>query len=271
MEKMDKIIVLDSYKSDTTQEVSAAAPSSTKKRKRRLRFSKGKFLGAVILFLAILYLLGSFPFFQVKSITVEGVASLPADKAISLSGIEEGDNIFYLNTWRVKKSLMQSPFVEHVAVRRHLPDKVVLVITERKSIGYIVTSDGYIQVGEGGRLLAIQQTLSDYNLPVISGVDLSELPTIGGFIENEKLKQALEILQNCDQRLLDNIAELNVGQDYYILAYTNQKLEVRLGGLDDIEQRLQDLNEILTKVVGTKIAADQILYIDMRYAGWCPR
>ena len=77
----------------------------------------------------------------------------------------------------------------------------------------------------------------------------------------------MEILQNCDQSLLDNIAELNVGQDYYILAYTNQKLEVRLGGLDNIEQRLQDLNGILTNVVGTTIASDQILYIDMRYEG----
>ena len=93
------------------------------------------------------------------------------------------------------------------------------------------------------------------------------MPPIGGFIQNEKLKQALEILQNCDQSLLDNIAELNVGQDYYILAYTNQKLEVRLGGLDNIEQRLQDLNEILTEVVGTTVMADQILYIDMRYEG----
>ena len=50
-------------------------------------------------------------------------------------------------------------------------------------------------------------------------------------------------------------------------AYTNQKLEVRLGGLDNIEQRLQDLNEILTEVVGTTVMADQILYIDMRYEG----
>ena len=93
----------------------------------------------------------------------------------------------------------------------------------------------------------------------------SELPAIGGFIKNEKLTQVLEILQNCDQSLLDNIAELNVGQDYYILAYTNQKLEVRLGGLDNIEQRLQDLNVILTEIIGTKIMADQVLYIDLRY------
>ena len=72
-------------------------------------------------------------------------------------------------------------------------------------------------------------------------------------------------MQSCDATLLDNIAELNVGQEYYILLYTNQQLEVRLGGLENMEQRLKDLDKILTEVVGVKIASDRILYIDMRY------
>lgn len=268
MKKTDKIVVLDDYKSHTESEVPMGNAKPAAKKRFRLRSPKlMKLLGLLVGVLALLYLLGCLPFFQVAEITVEGSTALTADKVIALSGIETGDNFFYLDTWNAKKDLLQNPFVEAVKIRRMLPNKVAIVITERKSIGYIVTTDGYIQVGEDGRLLAIQQTLSNYNLPVISGIDLSELPAIGGFIENEKLRQALEILQNCDQSLLDNIAELNVGQEYYILAYTNQKLEVRLGGLDNIEQRLQDLNGILTNVVGTKIASDQILYIDMRYEG----
>ncbi len=268
MKKTDKIVVLDDYKSNAERNMPMENAKMVSK--KRLRFKRPKLikvLGLTVTFFALLYLLGCLPFFQVSEIAVEGTTALTVDKVISLSGIQTGDNFFYLDTWNAKKDLEQNPFVEDVKIRRMLPNKVTIAVTERKSIGYIVTTDGYIQVGEDGRLLAIQQTLSNYNLPVISGIDLSELPAIGGFIENEKLKQALEILQNCDQSLLDNIAELNVGQEYYILAYTNQKLEVRLGGLDNIEQRLQDLNGILTNVVGTKIASDQILYIDMRYEG----
>lgn len=268
MKNTDKIVVLDDYKSNAERNMPMKNTKTASKKQRRFRRPKLiKFLGLAVAFFALLYLLGCLPIFQVAEIAVEGTTALTADKVISLSGIQVGDNFFYLNTWKAKKDLKQNPFVEDVKIRRALPNKVTIVITERKSVGYIVTTDGYIQVGEDGRLLAIQQTLSNYNLPVISGIDLSELPAIGGFIENEKLKQALEILQNCDQSLLDNIAELNVGQEYYILAYTNQKLEVRLGGLDNIEQRLQDLNGILTNVVGTTIASDQILYIDMRYEG----
>lgn len=268
MKKTDKIVILDDYKLDAERERSMENAKSMPKKRFRLRSPRlVKCLGLAIGFFALLYVLGCLPIFQVSEIAVEGTTALSDEKAISLSGIQKGDNFFYLDVWNAQKDLKANPFVEKVKIRRSLPNKVTIVITERKSVGYIVTTDGYIQVGEDGRLLAIQQTLSNYNLPVISGVDLSELPAIGGFIENEKLKQALEILQNCDQSLLDNIAELNVGQEYYILAYTNQKLEVRLGGLDHIEQRLQDLNGILTNVVGTQIASDQILYIDMRYNG----
>lgn len=275
MKKTGKIIVLEEYKSNAEKSASRSENETVRReqampRKQKLRVKKQKFLkfaGAVVLFFLLLYLLGCTPLFQVNGFDIEGNFSLTDEKVIALSGIEPGDNIFYANLRSARRSLRDNPFVEDVTIRRNLPDRISVQLKERRSVGYIVTTDGYIQVGEDGRLLAIQQSLSNYSLPVISGVELSELPAIGGFIKNEKLKQALEVLQHCDQTLLNNIAELNVGQDYYILAYTNQKVEVRLGGLDNIEQRLQDLNQILTTVVGTQIAVDQILYIDMRYEG----
>ena len=206
-----------------------------------------KVLGLAVAFFALLYLLGCLPFFQVSEIAVEGTTALTVDKVISLSGIQTGDNFFYLDTWNAKKDLKAKSFLWKMSKSGACcPIKLPLSSQSGSQSVILSPPTDIFRLGEDGRLLAIQQTLSNYNLPVISGIDLSELPAIGGFIENEKLKQALEILQNCDQSLLDNIAELNVGQEYYILAYTNQKLEVRLGGLDNIEQRLQDLNGILT-------------------------
>lgn len=281
MGKNNKIIVLDDYraaaqeKSEEIEELQSApsddayqdghTPDGRVKRKKQLRVKRMKWIGGILFICALLFGISWLPVFQVQTITVTGNYALSADKVIALSGIEQGDNLFWCGAGEAKKQLRHNPFVENVAIRRILPDGIVIQITERKSVGYIVTSDGYVQVAADGRLLAIQQSLSDYRLPVISGVGLNELPELGGFIQNEKLKQALEILQSCDAALLDNIAELNVGQEYYILLYTNQQLEVRLGGLDNLEQRLKDLNKILTEVVGTKVASDQILYIDMRY------
>lgn len=283
MENNNKIIVLDEYR--TSAQETAAEPgvkpdmkpeiesndsdnggqAGRVVRKKQLRVKRIKIISGILLSVVLLFVISWLPVFQVQTITVTGNDALSTEKVIALSGLEQGDNLFWCSAGEAKRQLRHNPFVEKVSIRRALPDEIVIQVTERKSIGYIVTVDGYIQVDADGRLLAIQQSLSNYRLPVISGVGLNELPELGGFIQNEKLKQALEILQSCDAALLDNIAELNVGQEQYILLYTNQQLEVRLGGLENMEQRLKDLDKILTEVVGTKIASDQILYIDMRY------
>ena len=271
MDTNKKIIVLDDYRA-TTQEADSKAPTNGVQapdgrvvRKKRLRIKRIKIAGSIILTCAILFAISWLPVFQIENITVTGNHALSTEKVMNLSALKTGDNLFWCDIRSAKKQLRHNPFVKNVTIRRVLPDELVIQIDERRSVGYIVTTDGYVQVDQEGRLLAIQQSLSDYKLPVISGVGLNDLPELGGIIQNKKLKQALDILLTCDASLLDNIAELNVGQEYYILLYTNQQLEVRLGGLENMEQRLKDLNQILTEVVGTKIASSQILYIDMRY------
>ena len=276
MENNNKIIILDDYRpnaqenNDVTENSQVRqeeniAPNGRVKRKKQLRVKRLKCIVAIVLSCVMLFLASWLPIFQVQTIKIVGNYALSEDKVLNLSNIGLGENLFWCDTRTAKKQLKHNPYVENVAIRRVLPDELVVELTERKSVGYIVTQDGYVQVDKDGRLLSIQQSLSNYRLPVISGVGLHDLPELGGIIQNEKLRQALDILQNCDVSLLDNIAELNVGQEYYILMYTNQQLEVRLGGLDNMEQRLKDLNQILTEVVGTKIASDRILYIDMRY------
>ncbi|MBQ2021872.1 MAG: FtsQ-type POTRA domain-containing protein [Peptococcaceae bacterium] len=280
MEK-NKIIVLDDYRtsvqeskddSNQSQSDSNELPLSDGQasdgrvvRKRKLRVKRIKTIAGIVSFCALLFGISWLPVFQVQQIVVAGNDALSTEKVISISGLQVGDNLFWCDTGEAKKQLRHNPFVKKVSIRRDLPDTLIVQVTERPSVGYIVTSDGYVQVDAEGRMLAIQQSLSNYRLPVISGVGLNELPELGGIIQNKKLRQALDILQSCDVTLLDNIAELNVGQEYYILLYTNQQLEVRLGGLENMEQRLKDLDKILTEVVGTKIASDRILYIDMRY------
>ena len=152
-----------------------------------------------------------------------------------------------------------------MTVKRRLPDRIVIDIVERKPVGAVVTTNGYIQVSADGRLLSISPTIGKYNLPVISGVQLSEIPAPGNIIQNDNLTKALQIISESDQELLNNLAELNVGQADQVMACTNEGIEIRLGDVDDIEIRLLDLNDILKDIVKQKIRAEDIEYIDMRY------
>ena len=159
------------------------------------------------------------------------------------------------------------PYIESVHIRKKLPNKIVIDVVERQAVGVVVTSDGYIQVSQEAIMLTIQPNLGNYNLPVISGIDLTDIPSPGQVIENENINQALKIISSCDADLLNNIAELNVGQENYILAYTNQGVEIRLGDVESIEAKMKDLNDILNDIVSQKVVEKNIQYIDMRYQG----
>ena len=279
MKRQDKIIILNDYKQaegfEQEQISERSKKKSTgkklpKKRKQKIKI-KWKKLGSAIfttvLLFVLIYLVGSSPLFDVKTITVQGNETVTTEKIISLAEIETGDNFFAIRVKKAKENLEYYPFIEKAEVKRKLFNKVSIIVQERPAIGYVVTPDGYIQVSADARMLAIQQTLNDYNLPVISGVDLDELTSLGGVIENHKLQQALKVLSSCDKELLGNLAELNVSQNGEIIAYTNQKLEVRLGEMDNVERRLADLNDIIREIAEQKIPLNEIQYIDVRYSG----
>ncbi|MBQ3199222.1 MAG: FtsQ-type POTRA domain-containing protein, partial [Firmicutes bacterium] len=193
MEK-NKIIVLNDYRTaaqespddsgvqhhaeETAREAAEPASEGRVVRKRKIRVKRMKVLGGTLLAVLLLFGISWLPVFQVQQITVTGNDALSTDKVIAISGLEQGDNLFWCGAGEAKKQLRHNPFVKQVSIRRALPDELVIQITERPSVGYIVTIDGYVQVDAEGRMLAIQQSLSDYRLPVISGVGLNELPEL---------------------------------------------------------------------------------------------
>ena len=126
------------------------------------------------------------------------------------------------------------PFVKEVQIRRQFPNTLEIQIIERKPVGLLVCPDGFIQVSEEGYFLSLIRDIGDYNLPVLSGISLDELPGPGQLINNPGLNIALQIIKESPVRLLENIVEINIGNEKHILAYTLEGIEIRLGSMDNI-------------------------------------
>lgn len=265
---MTKVVDLADYKNRAgqapeSQRPAGGTPPKPPRRRLRLRLPKGLLLTA--LGIVGIYLLLHSQLFSVKTIDVNGNSIVPDEKIVELSEIVAGERLYAVNIKDSAKKIGYYPYVESVTVKRRLPNRIVIDIVERKPVGAVVTTNGYIQVSADGRLLSIAPTIGKYNLPVISGVQLSEIPSPGNIIQNDNLTKALQIISESDQELLNNLAELNVGQADQVMACTNEGIEIRLGDVDDIEIRLLDLNDILKDIVKQKIRAEDIEYIDMRY------
>lgn len=239
-------------------------------RKARDRKKKGKFSTLFIYIFIIvvgLYFFLHSPLFSVKHIKVMGNNLLEEEKILSLSQLTTDQNIMKIKKEDIIKKISLHPFIKDVQIKRRLPNSVEIHIIERKPVGLLVCQDGFIQVSEEGYFLALIQDIGEYSLPVINGIDLEELPGPGQLINNAGLTLALNIIKESPQNLLNNLVELNIENKSYILAYTIDGMEIRLGSLQNITDKLIDLSYILEDFHNRGINAKSIEYLDLRFSG----
>ncbi|NLW24359.1 MAG: FtsQ-type POTRA domain-containing protein [Clostridia bacterium] len=239
-------------------------------RKRKTSPKNPKILTTVmyllILAVAFYFFLHS-SFFNIKKISVTGNKLLEKEKILNLSQVKTGQNLISIDKGEIKKRILVHPLVKDVEIKRNLPTTLEIEIKEREPIGLVVCPDGFIQVCDEGYFLALIDDLGSYNLPVISGLSLEQLPGPGQKIENQGLFNALAILKEGKQGFLENIVELNISNENHILAYTVQGIEIRLGTLENMSTKLENLNKILEDVINKEIMGNSVEYIDLRFSG----
>lgn len=94
-------------------------------------------------------------FFRVSSIEVIGNEKYTADEIIMASGIEEGDNLFFINRFNaISRLFSRLPYVEEAAISRSLPNRLVIEVTESDAVAYLEAEDGLWSVDRSCKLLS---------------------------------------------------------------------------------------------------------------------
>ena len=104
-------------------------------RKRNRRRRRGSFAGlyklicVVLIFGAILAAMAVF--FKTEQVEITGNVRYTAAEVIESSGVETGDNLFFLNKYQVAGRIGDAlPYVESVSINRRLPSGLHIHITE---------------------------------------------------------------------------------------------------------------------------------------------
>lgn len=108
--------------------------AARKKKKRNAFFAPLSFL---LVCVALVFAMGVF--FRVQTIEVIGAEGYTAEEIIEASGIDIGDNLFFINrasvSSRIYSRLSQ---VERASVEPSLPNKIVIQIEESYSLAYVL-------------------------------------------------------------------------------------------------------------------------------------
>ena len=176
------------------------------KRKRRiLAFVKGITITTVIIGGTLAFMLS--PLFHIKTIEVEGNSKITANEAIILSEIQEGNNLFLINSGSTINKIKQNPYIETVKIKKSLPDKITIEITERKATYALAYAGQYIYINNQGYILETAENINNLT-QILSYRTSEEKIELGGRLGTEDLEllgTVLKIMEAANNNGIGNL------------------------------------------------------------------
>jgi cell division protein FtsQ len=189
----------------------------------------------------------SSPRFAVKSVDVRGAHLVGADRILDAAQIAPGRNVFLLDPRRIARQVEALPEVQRADVIRELPDRVTVVVEERKPFT-LVHAGRLHWIDETGHVLGREDQAVTPPAPVISGLTEAELVSMSG-APSGKARDAIRLIRallRSGSTLAGEISEIDMTEAKGPVLYTVGGVEVRLGA-EEWDERLSRLEGVLAQ------------------------
>ena len=203
------------------------------------------------------------PLFTLQRVVLHGNAYLNEEDILTSGRLHKGEPLFQLETDEVTQNLMKDLRIESAVVRRRVPDTLEIELKERLPVATVACDYGYLEVGRGGIVLDAHRNLSQIPVPIVSGVEVSDL-FVGDTAENQQLSQVLDFLDKLNRDTATSIAEINISDPNNVMVYMNHSVQLKMGALDSLQKKLEITESVNREV---KQAKHPIDYVDARFDG----
>jgi cell division protein FtsQ len=200
--------------------------------------------------------------FAVRMVEVRGTSRVSPDRILAAAGIAAGTNLWRLDRTAVTARVESLPEVRRAELIRELPDRVVILVEERRPFT-LVHGARLHWVDEEGRALGEAREAVAPPAPVISGLTEEELAAMRTR-PSPRARAAIALIRallRSGSPLASQISEIDMSRRDGPVLYTDSGIEVRLGH-EEWEQRLARLEGVLAQVGGQEPAVSAI---DLRY------
>lgn len=195
------------------------------------------------------------PTYALSDLRVSSDGMLTRAQVLEAIGLVEGRNIFTVDLAKVRAALDELPQVERAEVRRVLPERIEIRISERQPVAWLAAAatPELTAVGEAylvdarGVVLRPRKVLPEYQtLPLIVGVNMEDvalgqkLPTAEALTAVELLKMSVD-----ETRWQPRVVDVSKG---YCLLVTDQRRARITFGFDALEEQMHRLRQLLETV-----------------------
>lgn len=232
----------------------SARRRSKRRRQRQSEYRQTGVLTKLLIMLAVVaaVVLGVAIFFRVHTVDVQGNTIYSKEQVVKASGVEAGDNLLMVNRAAVAgriKAMM--PYVRDVSVSPMLPDTVVIKVKE-SDVAVLVQSDigadWYMNID--GRIMGSSVEGFRGQVIKLDGVTVTAPKTgeqaAASEGQSENLNAALQVVRQMEGTgLMDQITSLDAKKSFDLILYCGDRLEILLGGTEELEYKIQYLQVIL--------------------------
>lgn len=221
-------------------------PKNPKKKRKR---NWALILIIVIVFLAtILVGLCRFVFFPINFVTVIGNSVYKASLISDASGIAAGDKLFSVNSKSVCEKIQKDlPYVKSAEVKRILPDKIEISVTETCDMFYYEKDGKFIITDVDNKVLRIEDSAPEGLTLISVGEDITA--SVGSRLsvnsDKEKLIRNLYDLLSAQEI---KVQDINVSNISGITVKVLDRFTVKLGTSDFLEYKINHLSTMVKQI-----------------------
>jgi cell division protein FtsQ len=190
-----------------------------------------------------------------ESIDFRTDGALTREQVLTAAQISAGKNVFSIDLGKAREALDHLPQIERVELRRTLPNRIDINVTERRPIAWVTkrsdedpsASDKSLLVDARGVVMRTKRVLPEYLLlPIISGVEVENVAP-GQKVRTYEMQSALELIRSNSDGTRFQVRNVDISKGY-CLVVTDQKRAQITFGLDRIDQQLERLYRVLDHI-----------------------
>ena len=190
-------------------------------------------------------------FFRVEDIRVEGNTHYTDDEIIRAIDIEEGDNLFFFDRFAaVGRVFSKLPYIEEVTVRRALPNRITIVVSESSALAYLILGDEEWTMDHSGKILGKSAAGETEHLVPVVNFDPGtlfigeRLTTADG--DEEPVNYLVDILRQIEGRnMVDQILKVDFKNPNSPEIAYGGRYTIVLGRYSEVEHKFAMLSGVL--------------------------
>jgi cell division protein FtsQ len=219
----------------------------------------GAIAGVTAVLLAGYDLIIRSPYLSVHETVVRGCQELTEKEILALAAVRSTSNILTLNLGAIARRIQANPWIRKVSVGREFPDRLVIVIQERKAVALLQKENGLHLLDTEGVPFKKLESGEESDLPVLTGC------VQGGRTDELLVKKSLALLNDLagakDIPAIGAAAEVHANETFGLSLFTDAGLCLQFG-FDGYEDKLKRLAPVMADL-DRKNMKSSFLLIDL--------